>query len=191
MSLTVNKINNINFKANEKPSVENKTSKPEVEKDNGGLSSEQKTLIGLGALAGAVVGGILVKRRIDSKNAAKIIEKAEKLLQKPKEFSYDTLRAIANEWDKAGKIADGDEVLLMGKSIIDELANKVKNTDKYWTKVYKVMDMPDTGFAVVLKKAGKDVDMSTFTYYAPEKITEPLIEQSIKDGKIVVMPVKD
>lgn len=36
MSLCVNKINNINFKANEKNTVENKTSKPDVEKDRGG-----------------------------------------------------------------------------------------------------------------------------------------------------------
>ena len=192
MSLSVNHLNTISFKSNEKPISNNKSSvaspPPESEK---GLSTEGKVFVGLGAAAAAVIGGILVKRRIEAKATEKLAQKAADLLQKPKEFSYDNLRSYADELFDAKKLSDNDEIILMGKSLLNELAENEKNRKSAWTKLFKAMNMSDNGFAVLVRKSDKSLDMSTFKYFDPEKITEPQIVQSLKDGKIVVMPIKD
>lgn len=145
----------------------------------------------MGAAAAAVIGGILVKRRIEAKATEKLAQKAADLLQKPKEFSYDNLRSYADELFDAKKLSDNDEIILMGKSLLNELAENEKNRKSAWTKLFKAMNMSDNGFAVLVRKSDKSLDMSTFKYFDPEKITEPQIVQSLKDGKIVVMPIKD
>lgn len=189
MSLSVNRVNNnILFKANEKPEG---TVNIEKEKADKGLSDSEKKLIGLGALAGITIGGILVKRRLDIKAAEKLAKKAQELLQKPKEFSYDNLRSYAKELNEANKIEAGDEIVLMWKSMLNELAERKSNQQNSWSKLFKAMKMSDNGFALVLRKADKNVDTSTLKYFDPEKITEPLLIQSLRDNKIFIMPIAD
>ena len=118
-------------------------------------------MIGLGALAALTIGGILVKRRLDVKAAEKLAKRASELLQKPEEFTKDTLKSIAAEWDNAGKLADGDKIILMGKTLMDEFAAK----DAKWSKLYKAMKMSDNGLMVVLQKADGKIDESTYKYF--------------------------
>ena len=103
----------------------------------------------------------------------------------------DTLRSVADEWKRAGKIADGDEVVLMGKSLLDKLAKEQKSVENGWAKFYKAMNMSENGFAIILRKADKNVDTSTIKYFDPVNNTELKIIDSIKNNKIVVMPIED
>ena len=150
-----------------------------------GLTTGQKALVGLGALAGITIGGILVKRRLDVKAAEKLAKRASELLQKPEEFTKDTLKSIAAEWDNDGKLAAGDKIILMGKTLMDELAAK----DAKWSKLYKAMKMSDNGLMVVLQKADGKIDESTYKYFDPQKITYQLLSDSFKKGKIVELPI--
>ncbi len=152
-----------------------------------GLTTGQKALVGLGALAGITLGGILVKRRLDVKAAEKLAKRASELLQKPEEFTENTLNSIAAEWDNAGKLADGDKIILMGKTLMDEFAAK----DAKWSKLYKAMKMSDNGLMVVLQKADGKIDESTYKYFDPQKITYDLIYNDLKEGKIVIVPIED
>ena len=151
-----------------------------------GLTTGQKALVGLGALAGITLGGILVKKRLDIKAAEKIADKAQKLLKKPEDFTRATARSIAAEWDNDGKLAAGDKIILMGKTLMDEFAAK----DAKWSKLYKAMKMSDNGLMVVLQKADGKIDESTYKYFDPQKITDDLIANSLKDGKLVVLPIE-
>ena len=185
MTLSVNPVNsNIYFRANERPSVE-KEKTPPPPSSNEGLTTGQKALVGLGALAGITLGGILVKRRLDVKAAEKLAKRASELLQKPEEFTKDTLKSIAAEWDNDGKLAAGDKIILMGKTLMDELAAK----DAKWSKLYKAMKMSDNGLMVVLQKADGKIDESTYKYFDPQKITYQLLSDSFKKGKIVELPI--
>lgn len=189
MSLSVNRINQISFRAGE---TSQKKSEPEKSsQETTGMSDGEKILIGLGATAVAVIGGILIKKRIDAKNAEKLAEKAARALKKPETFSMDILRSVADEWKRAGKIADGDEVVLMGKSLLDKLAKEQKSVENGWAKFYKAMNMSENGFAIILRKADKNVDTSTIKYFDPVNNTELKIVDSIKNNKIVVMPIED
>lgn len=60
MSLAVNRVNNISFRANETQKPEQKS--PETSQKSG-LSDGEKIMAGLGAVAAITLGGILVKRR--------------------------------------------------------------------------------------------------------------------------------
>lgn len=189
MSLSVNRINQVSFRANEKPQ---KKSTPEnSSQKTTGMSDGEKVLVGLGAATAAVLGGILIKRRIDANSAEKLTQKAAQALQKPETFSFDTVLKLADEWKKAGKIADGDEVVVMGKSLLDELAKEEKSVANGWAKFYKAMNMSENGFAVIVRKADKKVDTSTIKYFDPVNNTELKIVDSIKNDKIVVMPIED
>lgn len=186
MTLSVNRVNsNIYFRANERPSVE-KENTPPPPSSKEGLTTGQKALVGLGALAGITLGGILVKKRLDIKAAEKIAEKAQKLLKKPEDFTMATARSIADEWNNAGKLAEGDVLIIMGKKLMDELAVG----DAKWGKLFKAMKMSDNGFMVVLRKADGKIDKSTYKYFDPQKITDDLIANSLKDGKLVVLPIE-
>lgn len=150
-----------------------------------GLTTGQKALVGLGALAGIALGGILVKKRLDIKAAEKIADKAQKLLKKPEDFTRATARSIADEWNNAGKLAEGDELIIMGKKLMDEFAVG----DAKWGKLFKAMKMSDNGFMVVLRKADGKIDKSTYKYFDPQKITYQLLSDSFKKGKIVELPI--
>lgn len=189
MALSVNRINQISFRAGE---TSQKKSEPEKSsQETTGMSDGEKILIGLGATATAVIGGILIKKRIDAKSAEKLAQKAAQALQKPETFSLDIVRKLADEWNNAGKIADGDEVILMGKSLLDELAKGQKSIESGWSKFYKAMNMSENGFAIIVRKADKSVDTSTIKYFDPKTNTELLIVDSIKNNKICVMPIED
>lgn len=185
MTLSVDRVNgNIYFKSGETSSTQGKVTPPTPLEENS-LTTGEKTMIGLGALAALTIGGILVKRRLDVKAAEKLAKQASELLQKPEEFTRNTLESIAAEWDNAGKLADGDKIILMGKTLMDEFAAK----DAKWSKLYKAMKMSDNGLMVVLQKADGKIDESTYKYFDPQKITYQLLSDSFKKGKIVELPI--
>ena len=62
--------------------------------------------------------------------------------------------------------------------------------DAKWGKLFKAMKMSDNGFMVVLRKADGKIDKSTYKYFDPQKITDDLIANSLKDGKLVVLPIE-
>ena len=182
MTLSVDRVNgNIYFKSGETHSTQGKVTPPE----ENSLTTGEKTMIGLGALAALTIGGILVKRRLDVKAAEKLAKRASELLQKPEEFTKDTLKSIAAEWNNDGKLAAGDKIILMGKTLMDEFAAK----NAKWSKLYKAMKMSDNGLMVVLQKADGKIDESTYKYFDPQKITYQLLSDSFKEGKIVELPI--
>ena len=190
MSLSINNINAVSFKSKEN-SIVNPKRTVVSPKSEEGLSREGKVFIGFCAAVRGVIGGIFVKRRIDANEAEKLSKKAAGLLLKPKEFSYNDLRSYANELLNAKRISDDDRVLLVGKSILNEFAENVKNFKNSWGKLFKAMNMSNNGFAVCVQKADKHIDMSTFKYFDPECITEPKIVESIKEGKIMIIHLKN
>lgn len=180
MTLSVNPINsNIYFRANERPSVE-KENTPPSSKD--GLTTGQKALVGLGALAGITLGGILVKKRLDIKAAEKIAEKAQKLLKKPKDFSDESLKTLIGEWKDNGKLnlEAGDKVYFMNKhALLDDAG-----WPGYYKKLHSAMKLSDNGFAIVVIKNGNK--KSVVHYYDPQKITSHYILKAISTEKDIV-----
>lgn len=189
MSLSVNRINQVSFRANEEP--QKKSTPKNSSQKTTGMSDGEKVLVGLGATAAAILGGILIKKHIDANSAEKLTQKAAQALQKPKTFSFDILRELTREWNKAGKIASGDEIVVMGKSFLDELVTEQKNATSYGVKLYKAMNMSENGFAVVVRKADGNVDISTAKYFDPVKNTVLSIVDSIKNKKLAIISIKD
>ncbi len=187
MSLSINPIGNISFKAQESKVEAKPTEKPKDPK----YTDSEKVMMAMGAAAGVVLGGILVKKHLDAKSAKKLFEEAQKLVQKPKEFSYKNVRKLGDELYGIGKFQDGDTMIIMGKTHLNELAEKEANKNTNWTKLYRAMKMSDNGFAIIIKKADGKVDMDTLKYFDPEKITEPQILDSLREGKMIEMSFRD
>lgn len=188
MSLFVNKVGSVSFGANEKNMPEKKAKIDSQDKE---MSKENKILLGLAATATAVVGGILIKTKLDAKAAEDLVKRAANALQKPETFSLDIVRGIADEWKNAGKLCDGDEVIIMPKSLLDVLATEKKSIKSGWSKFYNAMNMSDNGFGIILRKADKNVDTSTIKYFDPASNTELKIVDALKHDKIVVMPIEE
>ena len=188
MSLLINKVGSVSFRANEKNISEKKV---ETISQDKGMSKENKILLGLAATATAVVGGILIKKKLDVKAAEELAKRASNALQKPETFSLDMVREIADEWKSAGKLCDGDEVIIMPKSLLDVLAKEKNSVKSGWSKFYNAMKMSDNGFGIILRKADKNIDTSTIKYFDPVNNVELKIVDSLKQDKIVIMPISE
>lgn len=111
------------------------------------MSSETKALIGLSALGATIAGGVLVKKTID---ANKISAIAKKLLKKPETFDLESVKDIAVGFAKAGIAVPGDSVLIMGRDMLNELAQTSPKSK--WAKLIKSIQMSETGFAFVIQR---------------------------------------
>lgn len=177
MSLAVNRVNNISFRANETQKAEQKS--PETSQKSG-LSDGEKIMAGLGAMAAITLGGILVKRRLDVKAAEKIAKRAQELLQKPREFTDETFKSLMNEWKNSGKLDldAGDEIFFMNKNAL------LEGWDDYHAKLHSAMKLSDNGFAIVVTKNGNK--NGVVKYYDPKEITSKYINKAINSKDNIV-----
>lgn len=166
-----------------------------------GMSTSQKTLIGLGAAAALVIGGLMVKRHLDSnsvKNLLKSLNNAanelpipsKKMLEKPHEFSQDFLeKNIAKKWYKEGKLQGGDEIILAPKSTLEKIFQVLE--DKKYITAFKDMNMSNNGFAAFVQKADGSIDLSIFRYFDPETNSNLKMVNALKNDKLYVHRVVD
>lgn len=170
------------------------TSKGETSKK--GMTNTEKTLVGLGAAAAIVIGGLLVKKHLDSKSVDTVAEQLTKvkdslpiptknMLEKPKEFSKKYLEDIAKDWYKKGIAKIGDKVCCIPKS---QLETYGKISEDY-TKGLKEMNMSDNGFMLILQKADERVDFNTVKYLDPETNTYLKMVNALKNNKIYIKPI--
>ena len=168
----------ISFKSQQVPSIAT-----EDKKD--GMSKTSKTLLGLGAAAAIIAGGILAKKRIDMKAIEKVLIKSE-------DVNMQSLNKIADEWYKAGKLKGGDEILYFPKKIF--LSNEtLKNSgDDYIKFMRKVCaNMSDNGFVALVQKADGVLDFSTIKYLSPKNVSDEFVNRFIKNNTIGIRKVDD
>ncbi len=172
------------------------TNSPKSETSKKGMTNTEKALVGLGAAAAIVIGGILVKKHLDSDvsfRTAKQIMKAtdslqvptKDMLEKPKEFSKEYLQDIATDWYKKGIVKSGDKVYCAPKSIIEEFGKFSKD----YVKGFKEMNMSDNGFMIFVQKADESVDFNTVKYLDPETNTYLKMINAIKNNKVFITPI--
>ena len=166
-----------------------------------GMSTSQKTLIGLGAAAAIIIGGLMVKRHLDSsplKNLLKFSDNvanelpipSKKMLEKPQEFSQDFLKKnIAKKWYEEGKLQGGDKIILAPKSTLEKMFQVLE--DKKCITAFKDMNMSNDGFAAFVQKADGSLDLSTFRYFDPETNSYLKLVNALKNNKLYVYRVAD
>ncbi len=174
------------------------TNSPKNETSKKGMTNTEKALVGLGAAAAIVIGGLLVKKHLDSDvsfRSAKQIMKAtdslqvptKDMLEKPKEFSKEYLEDIIMDWNKKGLLKPGDKVYCAPKSMLEEFGE----ISKSYNKGLKEMNMSDNGFMIFLQKADESVDFNTVKYLDPETNTYLKMVNAIKNNKIYIIPIAD
>lgn len=170
------------------------SSKSETSKK--GMTNTEKALVGLGAAAAIVIGGLLVKKHLDSDvsfRSAKQIMKAtdslqvptKDMLEKPKEFSESYLKDLVEDWYKKGIVKSGDKVYCAPKSIIEVFGKFSKD----YVKGFKEMNMSDNGFMIFVQKADESVDFNTVKYLDPETNTYLKMINAIKNNKVYITPI--
>ena len=180
-----------------KGDLQSTTNSPKSETSKKGMTNTEKALVGLGAAAAIVIGGLLVKKHLDSDvsyRAAKQIIKAtdslqvptKNMLEKPKEFSESYLEDILKDWYKKGIVKTGDKVYCAPKSIIEEFG---KFSEDY-VKGFKEMNMSDNGFIMFLQKADEKFDFNTVKYIDPETNTYLKMVNELKNNKIFIKKLK-
>lgn len=170
------------------------TNSPKSETSKKGMTNTEKALVGLGAAAAIVIGGILVKKHLDSKAVDAAAEQLTKvkdslpipkkdMLEKPKEFSKEYLQDIATDWYKKGLVKPGDKICCIPKSQLEAYG---KISEDY-TKGLKEMNMSDNGFMIFVQKADESVDYSTIRYLDPETNTFLKMVNNLKNDKIFII----
>lgn len=185
--------NSVNSFKGDLPST---TNSPKGETSKKGMTNTEKTLVGLGAAAAIVIGGLLVKKHLDSKavdTAAEQLTKAKDslpsptkdMLEKPKEFSKEYLENIVDGWYDKGIVKPGDKVCCAPKSMLEEFG---KISEDY-AKGFNEMNMSDNGFMMFLQKADESIDVNTFKYLDPETNTYLKMVNALKNNKIYIRPI--
>lgn len=131
--------------------VQQGTSSKQETPQQKGMSTTQKTLIGLGALATIVVGGLLVKKHIDT-NAIK------SLIKKPQEFNQTYIDDFIGNWCSALNIKDGTKgkVTFIPKNKMLEFLSGTGEKGKFVGQSKKVCEqMSDNGICAFLKTSDK------------------------------------
>lgn len=175
------------------------TNSPKNETSKKGMTNTEKALVGLGAAAAIVIGGLLVKKHLDSKAVDSVTEQLAKIkdslqiptkdmLEKPKEFSESYLKDIAKDWYKKGILKPGDKVCSIPKSMLEELYGKISEA---YAKGVKEMNMSDNGFMMCILKADESIDFSTIKYFEPETNTYLQMVNALKNNKIFIIPTAD
>lgn len=170
------------------------TNSPKNETSKKGMTNTEKALVGLGAAAAIVIGGLLVKKHLDSDvsfRSAKQIMKAtdslqvptKEMLEKPKEFSKSYLEDIIMDWNKKGLLRPGDKVCCAPKSMLEEFGE----ISKSYNKGLKEMNMSDNGFMIFVQKEDESVDYSTIRYLDPETNTFLKMVNNLKNDKIFII----
>ena len=167
------------------------------------MTNTEKTLVGLGAAAAIVIGGLLVKKHLDSdvsyRVAKQIIKATDSLqvptkdmLEKPKEFSNEYLQDIAKDWYKKGLVKTGDKILCVPKSIIEKFGTieKYGKISENYAKGFKEMNMSDNGFVMFIQKADESLDYSTMKYIDPETNTYLKMVNDLKNNTIFKIKLK-
>ena len=164
----------ISFKSQQVPSIAT-----EDKKD--GMSNTSKTLLGLGAAAAIIAGGILAKKRID-------ISKAKSFIQRPEQFEVKDLLKIADNLSEQGKLLSGDRLCMLPKNTVDKFADtKFSNTK--WFNIFKNSGMSDNGFVLAIKR---DVEGKTkYIFHAePQLYIEPKnLGERLAFGKVTELPI--
>ena len=152
--------------------------------DKQGMSTTQKTLLGLGALAATTAGILLAKKRLDTKLIKNLEKKAKDGLQwvsprrigvaKPEKFDRsDVAKLIKKDVVKYG-IKPGDSVVIIPTSIVkDDYQSWAKYLDK----------MSDNAFIYFYTRADRRFYGVT-RYIAPKTITDPEISAALKKGEL-------
>ena len=170
------------------------TNSPKNETSKKGMTNTEKALVGLGAAAAIVIGGLLVKKHLDSKAVDAAAEQLTKvkdslpipkkdMLEKPKEFSKEYLQDIATDWYKKGLVKPGDKICCIPKSQLEAYG---KISEDY-TKGLKETNTPDNGFMIFVQKADESVDYSTIRYLDPETNTFLKMVNNLKNDKIFII----
>lgn len=173
------------------------TNSPKSETSKKGMTNTEKTLIGLGAAAAIVIGGLLVKKHLDSNAVDTVAEQLAKakdslpipkkdMLEKTKEFSKEYLEDIVKDWYKKGIVKTGDKVCCVPKSIMEKFG---KFSEDY-AKGFKEMNMSDNGFMMFLQKADESVDFNTVKYLDPETNTYLKAVNALKNNKIYIRHIE-
>lgn len=174
------------------------TNSPKSETSKKGMTNTEKTLIGLGAAAAIVIGGLLVKKHLDSNAVDTVAEQLTKvkdslqiptkdMLEKPKEFSESYLEDIAKDWYKKGIAKTGDKVCCVPKSMIEDFG---KISEDY-AKGFNEMNMSDNGFMMFLQKADESIDFNTVKYIDPETNTYLKMINALKNNKIYIRSIAE
>lgn len=181
----INSVSSVGMNKNYRTSFKGESSVVEQQhrETKDGMSNSQKTLIGLGAAAALVIGGLMVKRHLDSKPFKDILApNFDFNLEKTHEFSKDFLENnVISKWSDEFKLETGDALYIVQKSKFEEFIQnlKISDIDK---KGFKDMNMSDNGLAVFLMKA--DGTCSSVKFFDPETITYPRLIDAIKNNKI-------
>ena len=149
-----------------------------------GMSTAQKTLLGLGALATLTVGGLLVKKHFDIKKLQNFLKEIPvpdpKLnITQIEELNRESyIKIIRSYMDKLGT-HDFDAISAMSKSNLRKLFTRIKAPKEYFSALE---NMSEKGFMIIGKK-GKDY-AKVLGYVDPKNNNIPKIEEAFKDGKI-------
>ncbi len=174
------------------------TNSPVNETSKKGMTNTEKTLVGLGAAAAVVIGGLLVKKHLNSKETDTISKQltnakdslhipTKSMLEKPKEFSQEILEKIVDDLYDKGLAKSGDKACCAPKSMLDEFG---KMSEAY-AKGLKEMNISDNGFMFFIRKADESIDFSTIKYFEPETNTYLQMVNALKNNKIFIIPIAD
>ncbi len=198
MLYPVSSFNNKSFVNSFKGDLPTTTNSPKSETSKKDMTNTEKTLIGLGAAAAIVIGGLLVKKHLDSRavdTGAEQLTKAKNslqiptkdMLEKPKEFSKEYLEDIIKDWNKKGLLRPGDKVCCAPKSMLEEFGE----ISEGYNKGLKEMNMSDNGFMIFIQKVDESVDCSTIKYLDPETNTFLKMINALKSNKIFIIPIAE
>lgn len=198
MLYPVSSFNNKSIVNSFKGDLATTTNSPKNETSKKGMTNTEKALVGLGAAAAIVIGGLLVKKHLSAQATDAASEQITKLkdvsliptkemLEKPKKFSKEYLEDIIMDWNKKGLLNPGDKVCCAPKSMLEEFGE----ISKSYNKGLKEMNMSENGFMIFLQKADESVDFNTVKYLDPETNTYLKMVNAIKNNKIYIIPIAD
>lgn len=161
---------------------ENTLIQPEKIDNKSSIETTNKVLLGLGATAAIVIGGLLVKKHIDSKAAEKVVKEIN--VQKVKEFSENNMIDVAKDWYKTGKLKTGDKVVCISSK---NFINSAENLGEF--QILKNMNLSDNSLILSVQKADGSVDGSLFKCFDPEKIVYEKLQNALNAGKVYTREV--